>query len=74
MKSLLIAIILVSWIVFMWSVLLMSPKWWLWIGIGGMSGVNEYGSKKSLETTLKKVALFTSLIFVVSVVILPYTK
>lgn len=60
-------------IIFVWSVLLMSPKWGIGLGIGGMSGANEYGSKKSLETKLKKVAVAAIVIFVIIALILPYT-
>lgn len=55
------------------SILLMSPKGGVGMGIGGMSGANEYGSKKSLETKLKKVAVVAGVIFVVIALILPYT-
>jgi len=37
-----------------------------------MAGGSEYGSKKSIETTLKKVAIVTAVIFVVVSLILPY--
>ncbi len=50
----------------------MSPKWGLWIWLGGMSGWGEYGSKKSLETTLKKVAVVTAIIFVVAALFYPF--
>jgi len=43
------------------------------LGIGGMSGANEYGSKKSLETKLKKVAIGAIVVFVLIALILPYT-
>ncbi|MEI7562169.1 MAG: hypothetical protein WCJ39_00090 [bacterium] len=43
------------------------------MGIGGLSGANEYGSKKSLETKLKKVAVISVVIFVLIALILPYT-
>ena len=62
----------VSAIIFMWSVLLMSPKWGLGMGIGWMWQSWEYGSKKSLEWKLKYVAIVTSIIFVVAVLFLPY--
>jgi len=60
-------------IFFVGSILLMSPKWGIGLGIGGMSGANEYGSKKSLETKLKKVAVVTGVLFVIIALILPYT-
>jgi preprotein translocase subunit SecG len=43
------------------------------LGIGGMSGASEYGSKKSLETKLKKVAIVAGALFVIIALILPYT-
>jgi len=60
-------------ILFIGSVLLMSPKWWLGLGIGGMSNAGEYGSKKTIEWTLKKVAVIASTIFIITALILPYT-
>lgn len=59
----------------MGSVLLMSPKGGLGLGIGGMSqSNNEYGSKKSIESKLKQVALVCACIFFVAAVVLPYTS
>lgn len=63
----------VAGIVFVGSVLLMSPKWGIWLGIGWMSGASEYGSKKTLETKLKKVAVIAGILFVIIALILPYT-
>ena len=75
MKTILIGLLLLTGVIFVISVLLMSPKGGLGLGIGGASGgSNEYGSKKSIETTLKKVALVTSIIFVLIVLYLPYVK
>lgn len=74
-RNILIAVMLVSWTLFILSVLLMSPKWWVGFGIWWASeSSNEYWSKKSIETTLKKVAIITSVIFIISVISLPYTK
>jgi preprotein translocase subunit SecG len=39
-----------------------------------MSGANEYGSKKSLETKLKKVAVAAGILFIIIALILPYTR
>lgn len=64
---------IIAWIMFIGSVLLMSPKWWLGLGIGWMSNAGEYGSKKTIEWTMKKVALISSIVFVISALILPYT-
>ena len=72
MQILFVSILLITGIVFIGSVMLMSPKWGLWFGIGGMTTSNEYGSKKSLEGTLKKSACIAGGIFVLSVVIFPY--
>ncbi len=74
MRTVLIIVLILAWITFIWSVLLMSPKGGLGLGIGWMSGGNEYGSKKTLETKLKKAALITGVLFVVVSLILPYTK
>lgn len=74
MKTILIGLLFLSGIIFVISVMLMSPKGGLGLGIGGVSGTNEYGSKKSIESTLKKVALVTGIIFVAVVLYLPYVK
>ena len=74
MKTILIGLLFLSGIIFVISVMLMSPKGGLGLGIGGASGTNEYGSKKSIESTLKKVALVTGIIFVAVVLYLPYVK
>lgn len=74
MRTFLIIILVVSGILFIGSVLLMSPKGGLGIGIGGLAGGGEYGSKKSVETTLKKVAYVTAIIFVLCAVTLPYLR
>ncbi|USN57503.1 MAG: hypothetical protein H6766_03560 [Candidatus Peribacteria bacterium] len=51
----------------------MSPKGGLGIAIGGgMGASNEYGSKKSLESTLKKSALVSLIIFLVVTLLIPY--
>lgn len=72
MQILFVIILLVTGSMFIGSVMLMSPKWGLWFGIGGMTTSNEYGSKKSLEGTLKKSACITGIVFVLAVVIFPY--
>jgi protein translocase SecG subunit len=73
MRIVLIVLMIVAGIIFVGSVLLMSPKGGIGLGIGGLSGGNEYGSKKSLETKLKKVAVISVAIFVLIALILPYT-
>lgn len=74
MKTLLTILLIVSWIIFVWSVLLMSPKGWLGSAIGGLGWWDEYGSKKSLEGKLKKIALAASIVFVILSLILPYVN
>jgi len=74
MRTLLIIVLVLAGISFVGSVLLMSPKGGLGLGIGWMAWGNEYGSKKTLENKLKKVALVSWLLFFLASVILPYTK
>lgn len=52
----------------------MSPKGGLGLGIGGATGSNEYGSKKSIESTLKRTALIAGVLFFVTALFLPYIK
>ena len=72
-RVVLIVLLVISGILFSWSVLLMSPKWGLWFGIGWASGTGDYGSKKSVESTLKKVAVVSLVVFMGCVIFLPYT-
>ena len=45
------------------------------MGVGGASaGGNEYGSKKTMEGKLKKIALISGILFVIIVLFLPYVK
>lgn len=74
MKIILIIALIVTGIIFVWSVLLMSPKGWIGFGIWGVSGSNEYGSKKMIESKLKKVAIISIIVFVIIALILPYSK
>ena len=74
MRAILITIMVLSWIVFIGSVLMMSPKWWIWMWIGGLSWSNEYWSKKSIESKLKQIAVVSWIIFALTVLVLPYTK
>lgn len=74
MKTLLIILLVLSGIIFVWSVLLMSPKGGLWSAIGWIWWSDEYGSKKSVEGKLKIVAIITSVIFVAISLILPYVN
>lgn len=73
MRIALTIIMIIAGALLIWSVLLMSPKGWLWLGLGWMSNSGEYGSKKTIEGTLKKVALISSIVFAISALILPYT-
>ena len=72
MKNLLLATLLLSGIVFTFAVLLMSPKAWLWAGIWWMSSSGDYGSKKSVESWLKKAAIVSSIVFIASCVFFPF--
>ena len=74
MKTLLTILLVLDGIIFIWAVLLMSPKGGLGSALGGIWAWGEYGSKKSLEWKLKKIALITSIIFVIISLILPYVK
>lgn len=74
MATILIILMLVSWIILVWSIVLMSPKGWIWLWIWWASGGNEYWSKKSLEWKLKNTAVVCAVIFVICSIILPYAK
>lgn len=69
-----IVLMIIVWIVFVTCVLLMSPKWWLWSALGWIAWGDEYWSKKSLEWKLKKIALVTSIFFMLLVLVLPYVN
>lgn len=72
MTTLLTILLIVSGIVFATAVMLMSPKWWLGFSLGGMNSSNEYGSKKSLEHYIKRVAYISWAIFIIVCVLYPY--
>ena len=72
MRNILIAIMIISWVIFVTSMLLMSPKWWLWAGIAWSGWWDNYWSKKSVEWTLKKSAIISAIIFMSTAIILPY--
>ncbi len=74
MTSLLLTIIILSGFMFILSVMLMAPKGGLGFGVGGMSTSNEYGSKKSLEWTLKKSAILSIVVFTVCAMLYPYAN
>lgn len=72
MTTFVFVIMFLSGILFIISILLMTPKWGLWFGISGMSTSNEYSSKKSVESTLKRTAIFSIILFTLLSVIYPY--
>jgi protein translocase SecG subunit len=74
MRTLLIILLILVGIIFVGSVLLMSPKWGLGAALGWLGGWDEYGSKKSLEWKLKKVALVSACVFIVIALILPFVN
>lgn len=74
MHQLVILAMYISGIITVWAIMLMSPKWWLWIWLWGVQSNNEYGSKRSIEWSLKKAATICSIIFIACVLFLPYIK
>lgn len=77
MRTALIILMFIVGIIFVWSVLLQSPKGGgIGMGIWGASawGSNEYGSKKTMEWKLKKIAIVSAILFTAIVVFLPYVK
>lgn len=73
MQTLLFIVMLITGIALTWSVLLMSPKGGIGFGIWGASaGSNEYGSQKSIESTLKTVATISAVVMVICVILRPY--
>ena len=76
MRTILIVALVVLWVIFIASVMMMSPKGWLWLGIGwaSASGWWDFGSKKSMESKLKNIAIITSILFVVISLVLPFVN
>jgi protein translocase SecG subunit len=78
MKTALIILLILLGAILVGSILLMNPKGGgIGMGIGGMagnSGGNEYGSKKSIEGTLKKVATVSAILFVGVALFIPFIK
>lgn len=72
MKTFLIVLMVIIGIICVCSILLMSPKWGIWAALGWLAWSDEYGSKKSLEWKLKKIALIAAIVFLILVCILPY--
>ncbi|MBS8121917.1 preprotein translocase subunit SecG [Candidatus Vampirococcus lugosii] len=71
MRGLMIAFMLISGVVCIFSILLMSPKGGLGSGISGAGG-EDFGSKKSIEGGLKKSVIISSIIFFSIALFLPY--
>ncbi len=57
---------------FIISLLLMSPKGGLGVWVAGMGWWGEYGSKKSIEGTLKKTTIVAFVVFIIASIFLPY--
>ena len=74
MLTLLFTVMVIFGILFIVSVLLMAPKGGLGFGVGGMSTSNEYGSKKSIEWTLKKTAVISIIFFTIAAILYPYAN
>ena len=73
MRLVLIIAMIILWCIFVACVLMMSPKWWLWLWIGWASASwNEYWSKKSIEWKLKIIAMITWILFVWVCLFLPF--
>ena len=73
MKTVFIIALIVFGCVFVASVLMMSPKWWIGMWIWWFSSWwNEYGSKKSIEWKLKKVAIVSWILFVGTCLFMPF--
>lgn len=74
MQTVLLSLFLLSGLIFVGVVMLMTPKGWLWLWMGGMANTWEYGSQKSLEVSLKRIAFWSGLVFLVVTVILPFVE
>ncbi len=74
MQTILFLLMLVTGFTLTWSVLLMSPKGGIGFWIWGISSTNEYGSQKSIESTLKTVATISAIILIVCSLFWPYIK
>ncbi len=74
MTTVLIVLLVLSWLIFSVTVMLMDPKWNGLGAIGWMSiwGSNEYWSKKSLDATLKKTAIVSGAVFTLVCLAYPY--
>jgi protein translocase SecG subunit len=75
MTTLLLIILLLSGALMSFAILLMAPKGGLGFGLGGgFAGSNEYGTKKSIEGGLKKLATVSAVIFIICSLVYPFTK
>jgi protein translocase SecG subunit len=75
MTTLLLIILLLSGALMSFAILLMAPKGGLGFGLGGgFAGSNEYGTKKSIEGGLKKLATVCAVIFIICALVYPFTK
>ena len=73
MRTVLIIALVLLWCVFVACVLMMSPKWGIWLWIWWASAWwNEYWSKKSMEWKLKLVAMISAILFVLVCLFLPF--
>lgn len=72
MSTILSILLFTSGVVFITAVMLLAPKWGIGFGIGGAAWSNEYGSKKSIEGSIKKVAFISIIIFIATVIVYPY--
>ena len=72
MATLVLVLMILSGILFIGSVFLMTPKGGIGFGIWGMATSNEYGSKKSVESTLKKTAIISIVFFTACALVYPY--
>lgn len=74
MQTVLLSLFLLSGLVFVSVVMLMTPKAGLWLWMGGMANTGDYGSQKSLEVSLKRIAFWSGLIFIIIAIVLPFVK
>lgn len=75
MSTVLLIIMLTAGIVMSIAILLMSPKGGLWFWLWWASAwSNEYGTKKSIESSLRLFATVWAIIFICSALIYPFTK
>ncbi len=72
-NTLLVITMILAGIICVSSILLMNPKWGLWMWIWWWSAWwDDYGSKKSIEWALKKSAIISAIIFFSLALFVPY--